>query len=91
LAREAATAAEGNYELVRAAYAGGVTGILSLLDAQNTALIADLDAANALYDFITDFMAVQRAAGQIDLFLDEASRDVFIERLGDYLRARDME
>jgi outer membrane protein TolC len=91
LAREAATAAEGNYELVRAAYAGGVTGILSLLDAQNTALIAELDAANALYDFITDFMAVQRAAGQIDLFLDEASRDVFIERLGDYLRARDME
>jgi outer membrane protein TolC len=91
LAREAATAAQGNYELVRAAYAGGVTGILSLLDAQNTALIAELDAANALYDFITDFMAVQRAAGQIDLFLDEASREAFIERLGDYLREHGME
>jgi outer membrane protein TolC len=91
LAREAATAAEGNYEFVRAAYAGGVTGILSLLDAQNTALIAELDAANALYDFITDFMAVQRAAGQIDLFIDEASREAFIQRLGDYLRERGME
>jgi hypothetical protein len=36
-------------------------------------------------------MAVQRAAGQIDLFLDEASREAFIQRLVDYLRERGME
>ncbi len=91
LARDAAQAARGNYELVRTAYAGGVAGILSLLDAQNTALIAELDAANVLYDFITDFMAVQRAAGQIDLFLDEASREAFVQRLQAYLNQRGME
>ena len=91
LARDAARAARGNYELVRTAYAGGVAGILNLLDAQSTALIADLDAANSLYDFITDFMAVQRAAGQIDLFLEVASRDAFLQRLRAYLSQRGME
>jgi outer membrane protein TolC/ABC-type uncharacterized transport system substrate-binding protein len=91
LAREAAEAARGNYELVRTAYAGGVAGILNLLDAQSTALIAELDAANSLYDFITDFMAVQRAAGQIDLFLDVASREAFLQRLRAYLSQRGME
>ncbi len=88
LARQAAEAARGNFELVRTAYAGGVTGILSLLDAQNTALFADLDAASALYDFITDFLFVQRSAGQIDLFLDETKREAFIERLRAFFQVR---
>jgi outer membrane protein TolC len=68
-----------------------VAGILNLLDAQSTALIAELDAANSLYDFITDFMAVQRAVGQIDLFLDVASREAFLQRLRAYLSQRGME
>jgi outer membrane protein len=88
LAREAADAARGNFELVQTAYGGGVTGVLNLLDAQSTALIADLDAANALYDFITNFMLVQRTAGRIDLLLDETQREAFVQRLETYLRER---
>jgi outer membrane protein TolC len=86
LAREAAEAAGGNFALVRTAYAGGVAGILNLLDAQTTALFADLDAATALYDFISDFMLVQRAAGRMDLFMDDTVRAEFVDRLATYLR-----
>jgi outer membrane protein TolC len=68
LSREAAAAARSNFELVQDSYSRGVGSILNLLDAQNTALIAELRASNAIYDFLIELMKLERAAGRFDFF-----------------------
>ncbi len=84
LSREAADAARSNFELVQDAYSRGVGSIIDLLDAQNTALIAELRASNALYNFLIELMKVERAAGRFDFFTSAESREAFFDRLDAY-------
>jgi outer membrane protein TolC len=81
LSRAAAEAARKNLDLVTDAYSRGAISILDLLDAQNAALVADLGAANALYDFVVDLMQVERAVGQFTLLLTPEQREDFYRRL----------
>ncbi len=84
LAKKGAEAANRNLEIVTDAYAGGVVSILELLDAQNAAVIADQVSANAVYDFLIDYMNVQRAIGSFDIL--EPEKEAFrLERLSKYL------
>ncbi len=69
LSRQAADAAESNFVVVRDAYSSGAMSVLDLLDAQNAALVADLRAATAVYDFVRTLMEVERAAARFDFFL----------------------
>ena len=84
LAREAAEAARNNFELVADAYSEGLIDIINVLDAQNQALTADLAAATAIYDFLSDLMAVQRASGEFDFFRSVDDRTRFLERMRTY-------
>jgi outer membrane protein TolC len=84
LSRDAADAARSNFELVQDSYSRGQTSIITLLDAQNTALIAELQASNAIYDFLIELMRVERAAGRFDFFASAESRDAFFDRLDAY-------
>jgi outer membrane protein TolC len=84
LSRDAARAARNNFELVQDAYGRGAASIIDLLDAQNTALIAELRAANAIYDFMIQLMNVERAAGRFDFFASVGDRDAFFDRLDAY-------
>ena len=79
LAQQAAEAARNNFELVADGYGEGLVDIINLLDAQNQALTADLAAATAVYDFLSDLMAVQRASGEFDFFRSAADRDEFLD------------
>jgi outer membrane protein TolC/ABC-type uncharacterized transport system substrate-binding protein len=81
LSREAAKAAHRNLDLVTDQYERGVVSIIDLLDAQNRALTADQRAENAVYDFLVDWMNVQRAAAQFDFFLTPAQREKYFHRL----------
>ena len=81
LTRSAAEAADRNLELVTEQYAEGVVDILRLLDAQNNGLVADLVAANAIFDYLTDLMAVQRAVGRFDYYRSPEERQEFLRRL----------
>jgi len=81
LSRQGADAAARNLELVADAYARGAVSILDLLDAQNSALNADLQAANAVYDFFIELMRTQRTTSRFDLLTDAADRDRWFERL----------
>ena len=88
LARRQAEAARQNLDLVSDSYAAGVVGILSLLDAQNQALVADLGAASAVYQYLSDLMTVQRAAGRFDFFRSPQDRQDFLNRLSQFYTER---
>ena len=80
LTREAASAARKNLDLVTDSYIHGIKTIIDLLDAQNQYLNAELDAANAVYNFLIDFMGVQRAMGEFIIFMPQEKRQEWMER-----------
>ncbi|MFC1538621.1 TolC family protein [Candidatus Latescibacterota bacterium] len=84
LSKDAAEAAHQSLELVEDSYAQGIIAIISLLDAQNASLNADLAAANAEYNFMTDLMGVQRSIGNMNYTISEKEKSMFIENLESY-------
>lgn len=91
LSRESAEAARKNLEVIRDSYAEGTTGYLNLLDAQNQALVAEQVAANAVFDFLSDLMDVQRAINRFVMLEGPAEQDRFEERLKVYFRDADLQ
>jgi hypothetical protein len=89
LSRDAADAANGNYELVFDAYSRGQASIVVLLDAQNQAQVSKLAAANAVYRFLADLMEVERAVGKFGFFLGPAERRRLFKRLDEFSRSRE--
>lgn len=85
-ARTAAEAARKNLELVTDAYRSGAVSIITLIDAQNSALISEQAAANAVYDFMLDLMNVERAVGQFHFFRTEPERQAYFNRLEEFYR-----
>ena len=53
-------------------------------EAQEAALDAAEGAANAMHDFLLDFMAAQRAVGSFRMFWSEAEREAWFDRLESY-------
>ena len=81
MAELSADAAGRSLELVTDAYQRGAASILDLLDAQNQALVAREGAATAVFDYLLDLMAVQRAVGRFDFFLTAEQHQQFLGRL----------
>jgi len=81
LAQEAAAASRRNLELVTESYSSGVVSVIELLDAQNSALLTEDFAANAVFDFLIDLMEIQRATNTFDFFASDDGRDAWFERL----------
>jgi outer membrane protein TolC len=84
LSRSAAEAARRNLELVSDQYGRGLVSIVDLLDAQNSSLRADQDAENAVYDFLIDWMDVQRAFGRFDFLMTPGQREDYFQRLEEF-------
>jgi outer membrane protein TolC len=63
-----------------------VVSIIELLDAQNAAFVAELTAANALYEFMVDLMEVERAVGRFGVFVTAEDREAYIRRLETFAR-----
>jgi outer membrane protein TolC len=78
-------AARKTLDIVTESYSRGGVSILSLLDAQNSALRADQVAANALYEFLIDYISLQRAIGQFDVLMTQRDRTDFLQRLKNYM------
>ncbi|HEY6951359.1 MAG TPA: TolC family protein [Bacteroidota bacterium] len=74
-------AAGKGLELVTEAYSRGAVPILSLLDAQNSSLRADLVAANTFYDFFVAYIQLERAIGQIDILMTPEARQQVLDRV----------
>jgi outer membrane protein TolC len=86
LTQASAAAARRNLGLVTDLYAQGVRGILTLLDAQNFALTADLVAANATFEYLIDLMGAQRAVGRFDYYRSAQGRQDFLNRVDQFFR-----
>ncbi|MGI9305604.1 MAG: TolC family protein, partial [Gammaproteobacteria bacterium] len=85
LAQEAATASRKNFDLVQDSYSQGTVSIIDLLDAQDAALDAEQRATDAVYDFLTDLMNLQRTVAEFDFFLDDERRDSAVEEIKNYI------
>jgi outer membrane protein len=86
-ARLAAEAARKNLELVTDAYGRGAVNVITLLDAQQSALESNEAAANAVYDFLIDLMKAQRAMGELDFFNTPEERSARYQRLEAWFQA----
>jgi len=86
LSKDAAVAADQTLELVSNAYNQGTVSILELLDAQNAALVADEMAANSIFNFLSDYMQVQRAVGSFDVLRTPDENRQELERLEQYVK-----
>jgi outer membrane protein TolC len=80
-ARLAAEWARKNLDLVSDSYMRGAAAFITLLDAQNAHVVAEQSAANAVYDFLDDWLEVQRAVGRFDFTRSDAERTEAAERL----------
>ncbi len=81
LRRDAVDAALVNLDAVTSAYRQGTVTIITLIDAQNQALSAEINAANALYQYLSDFAAAERASGRFLILEPPEARDDFFRRL----------
>lgn len=84
LAEEASKAATSNLNLITDAYKAGSISLIDLIDAQNAALSAELNAANAVYNFLLDLMEVQRAIARYDFFVSAEEREQWYQDIEDY-------
>jgi len=88
-AEQEQSAAQKTLEIVTDAYSQGAVSILSLLDAQASALRGNQVVANALYDFLTDYMSLQRAVGKFDMLMTPEEREDLLRRAIEFVgRAR---
>ncbi len=82
---KAADAGAKNLDLVKDAYEKGQVAIVQLLDAQNAALTSDLAAANAIYEYYTSYLNLERSMGRFVLLTPKAQQVDFFNRLIQYL------
>ena len=84
LRKDAVAAARINLEAVTDAYRQGTETIITLIDAQNQALSTEINAANALYQYLSDYAAAERASGRFLILQSPQARDDFFVRLEAY-------
>ncbi|MDA8016762.1 MAG: TolC family protein [Thermoanaerobaculia bacterium] len=91
LTRDSAAAARRGLELVSDAYRQGAADLLELLDAQSSALQAELAAADAQFTFFSELTETERSAGYYYDFLPPEEQEAWFERLGEHFRNQGVE
>ncbi len=67
MAQTSKRAAQQTLEITEDAYAQGTATLVQMLDAQNQAIVSELAAANATYDYLVEIVNVERAIGRVHL------------------------
>jgi outer membrane protein TolC len=89
LSSDRAEYASKTLDLVQSAYTRGAVNILDLIDAQNASLVSKEASANAVFNFLSDFIRVCRAVGDYDFILNKPAFSSWYKRLEKYFNARD--
>ncbi len=84
LTKSAAEAAEKNIVIVRDLYQSGQVNVITLIDAQNALLGAQINATNAAYQFMIDYFSLQRAIGSYIFLATEDQKGAFLQRFLNY-------
>lgn len=88
LSRIAADAARKNFEITQNSYQQGLLNVTSLIDAQNAFLQAQINATNAEYTFISDFIAVERSFGYYHFLALPEEQAAFFDRFIQFITQR---
>lgn len=89
LSRKAVDASRKNFQIAQNSYQQGLLNITSLIDAQNALLQAEINAINAEYTFINDFIAVERAIGYFHFLAPPQDQDAFFQRFVQFITKQD--
>ncbi len=85
LSENAATAAGDNFKTVQDAYFQGAVNLIQLIDAQNV-MVKTMHIANiAYYQYVLDFIQVQRYQGQFLFLSPEEDQKAYINKLQNYM------
>lgn len=88
LSQRGLAAALKNFEIVQAGYAEGRNSVTDLIDAQNAKLNSERAEASAKYQFVLDFLKLERAMGRFH-FLDSAEGKLsFLTRLTTHMNTK---
>lgn len=85
LAEEAATAARQNLAIAQDNYSKGIITIITLIDAQNATLQAEVLEATSLYNFYLDFLSVERSIGFFYSLATEEEKTDFRNRMNEFM------
>jgi outer membrane protein TolC len=88
LTKDAELAASKNFELIQDSYSKGAVTITQLLDAQNAAISAQLNSANAVYIFMIDMFGMGRSTGQYYVLFTEEQKVDYAARLKEYYESK---
>ena len=87
LSRRAADRAAKNLDVIRDKYARGTVSILDLLDAQNQYFIQDQAATIAVYDYLIQLVAYQRAISWFQHEKTEQEKEQWLQGFDAYTNA----
>lgn len=88
LSKQAAEAGRKSLELVRDSYEKGLVSIVELLDAQNAAQIAELAEANAVYEYFTSYLNLERSMGRFMFLTPMSVQKDFFDRFETFYHER---
>lgn len=80
LSQKAADSARKNVDIVEDLYKQGQVNVTTVIDAQNAALGAEINAANSEYQFMIDFFGFQRSTGSYFYFSTQDDRTELFSR-----------
>lgn len=84
LTKSAAESAQKNIDIVRDLYQSGQVNVITLVDAQNALLGAQINATNAAYQFMIDYFVLQRSIGNYTFLATEDQKAAFLQRFLNY-------
>jgi len=87
LSQDAARAAQENPTLITDAYSEGAVSVTDLINAQDAALAAELQAADAQYAFLADAVNVFRSSADLSVLLEPENIEAWYRELEDYFFA----
>ena len=85
LSKQGLTAARKNFNIIQAGYAEGRNTIADLIDAQNASLSSELGAQVARYQFVLDFLELERAMGRFHFLEPPGKKNLFLVRLREHM------
>ena len=85
LAETGLAAALKNFEIIQAGYAEGRNSVTDLVDAQNAKLRSEQAASSAKYQFVLDFLEMERAMGRFHFLETPEQKSEFLTRLRQYM------